>query len=170
MPAPYKKDLCEKVVLARVWDGLSWEQISKELRVNWKTAKSCVERWERGEPLELDCNKGSLHHDRQWSTEYLSLLLEVIKRDETLYLEEIAEALEEETGEEFSLAGICRGLSELNITRKQAGVSGALQAFISEAVFLLLHIRETAASQLQLYEVLLTSAGLCTADLQSSGS
>ena len=120
MPDPYSEDFCEKVIIKYHWLDQDVRTIAEHLVCDYRTVNGILERWERGEELELDGRKGSLNLNRKCSTEMLNLLLAIVRAEETIYLDEIADILHEWSGEHYSLATVCRGLQELGWTRKKA--------------------------------------------------
>ena len=119
MPAPYSEDLAEKMIIKHFWFEQSVQEIAWHLLVDPRTVKDRISRWEADEPLKLQGRTGVLNSNRLNSTAALNTLLSVLERNDTLFLEELAERMQEETGVEYSLSTLCRGLKELGWTRKK---------------------------------------------------
>ncbi|KAK9811095.1 hypothetical protein WJX73_002118 [Symbiochloris irregularis] len=88
-------------------------------RLDPKTVKGIIERFESGDRLELNGRRGLRNDHRQFDTQTMDVLLQIVLQDETMMQDEMLAELEVRTGKTFSQSGVSRALKELGWTRKQ---------------------------------------------------
>lgn len=127
MPAPYSKDVVEKVVISYVQAPPTGEgsQTLRQLAARHNVSLGFVSRvtrgWEDGlslQELATVGKKGTLASTRLLTPEVLRVLRRLVRENETAYLDELAELLDLHTGVCASTSTICRGLQLLKISRK----------------------------------------------------
>ena len=74
------------------------QQIADDLYTHRDTVADRINLWLAGESLVKRGNKGCLHQDRQNSTLVLNVIAAAVKENETIYIDELADIVEEQTG------------------------------------------------------------------------
>ena len=94
----YSRDVGEIIVVKWWWYNDSMTEIARQLLLDRRTVSDRIDKWLNGESLVLNGAKGSLHHDRLNSAEVLNAIAAAVDRNETIYLTELADVIEEEIG------------------------------------------------------------------------
>ena len=115
----YSIDVGKLIVIKYAYEGWSMQHIADDLYIHRETVADRINLWLAGESLVKTANKGCLHQDRQNSTLVLNIIAAAVEANETIYLDELADIVEEQTGVAQCEENVCKALFELKLTRKK---------------------------------------------------
>ena len=119
MPAPCTKRECE-CILRALEEGSSFREVSARFYRDVKTVKSIQARSEAGDRVVLRGKQDTVSAKRKLSAAVHSSLIDLVKRRETSYLDELAVKSTGLYDRPFSVCDVSRGLAEIGFTQKKA--------------------------------------------------
>ena len=134
MPGPLSIDLRKRIVriyfknkrIKRYSDDKNYTKISKRLLVSYSSVRKYVKLFRETGSYKTRCETDNITHGRRCKYDNIDLLVlkYIIKKDSTLYLDEIQRKLIRRRRKWFTISIIVRMINKLDITRKRISKTG----------------------------------------------